>query len=104
MLTTYRTTPGSVTWDVDGRAPRTCTAAQTRPPFVERVISPAGMHLVEVTIGDVTIELTPDEAAELRDELDQASAAPERCQGAFCEADAEPGRDYCQGHQAVCEL
>lgn len=27
ILTTYRTTPGSVTWDVDGRAPRTCTAA-----------------------------------------------------------------------------
>ena len=99
MLTTYRTTPGSVTWDVDGRA-----RDQTRPPFVERVISPAGMHLVEVTIGDVTIELTPDEAAELRDELDQASAAPERCQGAFCEADAEPGSDYCQGHQSVCEL
>ena len=27
MLTIYRTTPDSVTWDVDGRAPRTSTAA-----------------------------------------------------------------------------
>lgn len=27
MLTIYRTTPNSVTWDVDGRAPRTSSAA-----------------------------------------------------------------------------
>ena len=26
MLTIYRTTPDGVTWDVDGRRPRTCTA------------------------------------------------------------------------------
>ena len=27
MIAIYRTTPDSVTWDVDGRRPRTCTAA-----------------------------------------------------------------------------
>ena len=27
MLTIYRTTGTTVTWDVDGRRPRTCTAA-----------------------------------------------------------------------------
>ena len=27
MLTIYRTGPDAVTWDVDGRRPRTCTAA-----------------------------------------------------------------------------
>ena len=51
MLTIYRTTPDGVTWDVDGRRPRTCTAAYlaSRKSYLVRT---GGDETGRVTVAD----------------------------------------------------
>ena len=55
MLTIHRTTPDSVTWDVDGRRPRTCTAAYLASRKAYLVLT-GGDELGRVDVADHVLD------------------------------------------------